>query len=239
MTFIFLIILLSIAFLSNVAISGYSLEDLTMSLIKIKVANSESMMPDKNGILESEYSHGTGFYISNDGMILTAQHVIDKRSAFNSDPITCLDMTGDQPFGPIIIWEDKKNDVAILQHPNNLKKIKFFIDIFNQAGKIKKGSTCYCIGFPNEVQNFYKIVSFSVGTIILENTNLPGHEKVHYRKNTVVSSCDVVPGFSGGIIVDESFLPISMIIGSMKNNKQNASFSRRIRQLREIVDAHK
>ena len=232
MIFIALTALLS---LTSEAKSEYSLEHITKSLVKIKVSNSDALLPDRSGIIESDYSYGTGFYISKDGLILTAKHVLDKRSKFNSDPITCLDMNNNQPFGPIIVFEDKNSDVALLRNPRS-GKIKYFIDIFDDASKLKKGLECYCIGFPNEVQNLYKIVSFSLGEIEFIGKNLPGHEKLPYRKKVIVSSCDVVSGFSGGIIIDKYFLPIGLILGSIESNEGTVCFARRINQLRQILN---
>jgi hypothetical protein len=138
----------------------YSLDHIVNSLIKIKTINSDALLPDQNGVIESDYSYGTGFYISKDGLFLTAQHVIKRRSKFNSDPITCLDMNNSKPFGPIIEFEDEKNDIALLRNPNPVE-YKNYISIDESISKIKKGLGCYCIGFPQEVQNMYKIGNYS------------------------------------------------------------------------------
>jgi S1-C subfamily serine protease len=211
----------------------YSLDHVINSLIKIKTINSDALLPDQNGVIESDYSYGTGFYISKSGLFLTAQHVIKNRSKFNSDPITCLDMNNSKAFGPIIEFEDEKNDIALLRNPNPVE-YENYIDI-NNINEIKKGLGCYCIGFPQEVQNFYKMVSLSHGKIQYILKNLKGYNKLPYRKKVFITSCDVVSGFSGGIVIDEYFQPLGLIVGSIENRNALSCYAKRINEIQKII----
>lgn len=218
--------------------NSYSSYDrIIKSIVKIQVDESGELDVDANGIVQSDYSLGSGFYISENGLFLTAAHVIAKRTNNISNPISCFDLDRGETFGPDIIFEDKNSDIALLQNPmyTGREKNNYYIDIFSKASNIKEGMSCYSIGFPNEVHGYNKIMSISFGKILGIDKNLRGYNKLPYRKKVVISSCEVVSGFSGGIMIDSAFLPIGMILGSIEQKGEKQSFVRRISDIRRVV----
>ena len=95
------IICLSVFILSNIPLFSQvnSLEKLNKCLIKIQVNNTSELLLDSTGIIEEDYSLGTGFYISSDGLFLTAAHVIKGRNKNEEAEQNCQNGLGKRPKG--------------------------------------------------------------------------------------------------------------------------------------------
>lgn len=182
---------------------------------------------------------GSGFYISSNGLILTAAHVIHQVSDLQSTPISGIDLNVKQSFGLIVLITDEESDIALLQNPHftaRNTRNKFYIDVFNKNASLIKGKECFNLGFPNEIHNFNTIFALSRGEIYRKSINLNGHEKLPWRKNVLLINSDVTSGFSGGLVIDSHHYPVGMIIGSYRKNGQNYSIIRKIEDIRDFLE---
>lgn len=231
-----LVLVLITIYIGNLSFSQNTIDGIAKSLVKIKTYNSDNYSVDRFGVVESEYSYGTGIYISEYGHILTAYHVIEESSSMSTDPYTCTSHNG-EIFTPLYVWHDKNLDIAILLDPNytGIKTNKNFINLKNISNNIKKGHQCISFGFPNEIQNVEEILAISTGIIKYVDKNLPGHNKLKYRKNVIVTSSNVIPGFSGGIVTDINMFPIGVILGTYNYSNKKYSFVRNFEEIRDTI----
>ena len=217
-----------------------SLESLPKCLIRIQVNNTNKLLLDSTGIIEEDYSLGTGFYISEDGLFLTAAHVIKDRNKDNEGSISCYDSNSENPhFVPIVIFEDTKTDIALLQNVNYTnygKRNKYYFDLKNYNKEANKVNlNIYSFGFPNEFQGYDKITSFSVGKVLEINTDLEGFKKLPERRNVSLSNTVVLAGCSGGIITDFSFNPIGLILGSILQKNKRTTYFKSIYDVKSVL----
>lgn len=217
-----------------------SLEDLDKCLIKIQVNNTNELILDSTGIIEEDYSLGTGFYISSDGLFLTAAHVIKDRNKDEEGSISCYDNNQkNNNFVPIIIFEDIEKDIALLQNvafTSFGKQNKFYINIENYKTEQNiVDLAIYSFGYPNELHAYNKISSYSVGKVLEINKNLQGYKKLPDRKNVSLATTVVLSGCSGGIITDFSYSPIGLILGSILENNTRKTYYKSLYDVRKIL----
>ena len=197
-------------------------------LIRIQVYNTNSFEVDSAGLIEGDYSLGSGFYISNDGLFITAAHVIKKRNKDNPAAIKCYDYSSVAGFTVRVIFEDEYSDIALLQnekYTNFGETNKYFISMHNNINpKVKKGNEVFAFGYPNSLQGYNRICAFTSGIILQSNTNLNGYKKEKSRANVAIANCEVISGFSGGIITEKNFSPLGIILGSIVDNKRSTYF---------------
>ena len=218
-----------------------SLEYILKSMVRIQVVTTEELNVEVDGTIQKKFSYGSGFYISKSGLILTAAHVINKASKLCKSPLQGYDFNTNRLSGLTIVFIDYTTDIALLQNEyytsrEHFNKNKFFINLNKKTSSIKKDMTCFCIGFPNEIQKLDGICSLSFGKILSTSKNLPGYKKMMWRKNVLLSSCKVTSGFSGGLVVDSNFLPIGIIIGSHEKKNTSQSIIRKVKDIRKLLD---
>jgi|WetSurMetagenome_2_1015567.scaffolds.fasta_scaffold00376_8 S1-C subfamily serine protease len=237
------ILVVSFILISNYNYSQISnLESLNRCLVKIQVNKTEGITIDSSGIIEEDYSLGTGFYISADGLFLTAAHVIKKRNIHTTAAISCYDYNSNDNFVPIIVFEDIKNDIAILQNVTYTgfgKSNTFYMNLNSLSNSINKiGSKIYAFGYPNELQKTLKVCAFSIGTILSINYNLDGFKKLPERANVSLADCVVISGFSGGIVTDFSYKPLGLILGSVIEKNKRITYFKSLDQVIKILKAN-
>jgi len=239
---IWTLIALAEIFSGQVFCQTSDLESLVKCLIRIKVNKTEIHINDSTEILEEDYSQGTGIYISETGLFITAEHIIRNRNKKSPSPIGCTDNIIEESFGATIIYEDYENDVALLQNPvyTEYHKVnKYFINLNNCSElPTKVGTKIYSFGYPNELRKLNKIYAFSMGKIISKNTDLEGHEVLPYRANVSIADCSVVSGFSGGIITDYDYKPIGLILGSIIEKNRRLTYFKSLAQIKKIMENH-
>lgn len=204
-----------------------NLDVISKSLVKFKVNKTEKLDIDSTSNVQFDFSYGSGFYISKNGLILTAYHVIEKMSPLNKSPISGYDLELNRSFGLTLVFVDKDNDIALLQNPyftQRGKEKQFYINILNFHKDINYNAKCICIGFPNCIQEFGQIFALSIGSIINTQTDLDDYKKNKWKKNLIVSSNEVISGFSGGLAVDFKYTPIGMILASGFKQKKSQTY---------------
>ena len=128
--------------------------------------------------------HGTGFFVSNDGKIVTNNHVVD-----GCQKVIWIDTTDGQQGTAVILATDASNDLALLA--SDLKAPA--VAIFRNPDILAPGSDVTVIGY---------------GTIKLPPIRprlTPGTYKAHNSNRTRFQmEAAVRPGNSGGPVLDES-----------------------------------
>ena len=231
-----------LVFVSNNCISQ-DLFSIAKSMVKIQVNTATEVEIDSAGIVSDRYSKGSGFYISDKGLILTAAHVISKRNKSRSSSLTCYDNISNKAFSVNIIYENLDLDIAILENTeftnfkNRNRRLKNFVNI-SKYSKIKPTKNkVLALGFPSGLNNDrHNLFSFSTGEILKFNTSIIGYGKIKSRKDVIVTTSVVHAGFSGGVLLDSNFIPLGLILGSIVDDKQNdrcyaKSFERIFRDL--------
>lgn len=219
-----------------------NLQDISKCLVKIQVNNTSELLIDSTGIIEEDYSLGTGFYISSDGLFLTAAHVLKDRNKDEDGNISCYENTPNSNFVPIIIFEDYENDIALLQnvsYTNHDSSCEHYIDImkFNKDLNKKKNEV-FSFGFPNDFHGYNRITSFSFGNVLATDINLQGYKKLPERKNVSLANCVVLSGCSGGLITDSLFRPVGLILGSILENNTRKTYYKSISDIKELIEEY-
>ena len=136
---------------------------------------------------------GSGFLISEDGLILTSQHVVSDPDA---DYMAILEPT--KKYSAKILARDQINDVAILKiHANNLPYLEL-----SDSDKIELGQEVVAVG--NALGEFHDTVSAGIVSGLSRYiTAFSGfnHETARLR-GLIQTDAAINPGNSGGPLVD-------------------------------------
>jgi len=148
---------------------------------------------------------GTGFLISKEGYIATANHVISSASLIVVRfPFLNLD------FKAEVISGDENNDVALLKIPKTQLNSYLSADIpffISNRNKFDLGQDVYSYGYPLG-ENLGNKPSFSDGRI-------SSFEGISGDKTTYRISNPIQPGNSGGPIVDNKGRLLGIIVSSL------------------------
>lgn len=149
--------------------------------------------------------HGTGFMVGNDGLLLTAQHVVDGARH------VVVRLPGKDGFTPArVVHSNKKEDIAVLSIEEPIAAIELGDD---KAG-LQVRQTIFAIGYPMDPSRKQAQSARGIVAGALEN-------------GTVQLDIAVNPGNSGGPLVDESNRVVGMIVarGDVENGVQGMGFA--------------
>lgn len=195
----------------------------TDSYIKIFPTYEQANEP-----IASEWrSSGTGFFIDENGYIVTNYHVIDEGSTFEVD-VTTNGQT--KSLSAKIVSFDKQNDLAILKIDSpNFKRLKNLQYSFNTSTQ-DVGTSVFALGFPL-TQIMGKEIKFTDGKI---------SSKSGYQGDitTYQITVPIQSGNSGGPLFDEKGNLVGITSSGL--NKQiadNANYAIKTSYLKLLIDA--
>ena len=173
------------------------LDELSKKGFKSTLAHNVSVRKKK-----SLSSQGSGFFINNEGLLVTNYHVIRNASIIN------VKMASGRVFQASVIASDKRNDIAILK-PNTLmiNKKWFELDLYKNN---PLASQIVVIGYPlssvlgTEVRITQGIISSNVG-IKSDNSRFQ-------------ISASIQPGNSGGPIINKNNLVVGIASSKLSDN---------------------
>jgi hypothetical protein len=139
-------------------------------------------------------SGGSGVVITDDGVIATANHILDNCSFIKVLFENSRDNIGYETY--TILFKDKNRDMALIKINKNTKKI----DICLKNGSVKRGQKIVSIGSPLGLMN-----TFGDGIV----SGFRDFGKLKFIQNTAPSS----PGSSGGALLNEKGELIGIIAG--------------------------
>lgn len=131
-----------------------------------------------------EYGYGTGFFISQDGYILTNHHVVEEADAIT---VTLQDRT---ELDAVLVGSDETADVAVLKVKGN----KFPALPIAKGDKLRVGEPVLAIGSP-----FGFDYSASAGIVSAKSRNLGKEAAVPFIQSDVALN----PGNSGGPLFNQ------------------------------------
>ena len=190
--------------------------------------DSGVVMPKfKDGLKEStKIGGGSGFIISQDGMIITNKHVVRDTEA----KYTVLTNNGDE-YDVVKMYRDPLNDLAILKiEATNLKPLAL-----GDSSKLKLGQLAIAIGTPlGEFQNTITTgVISGLGRGITAGSPFEGF--VEKLDGVIQTDAAISPGNSGGPLLNSS----GQVIGvntAIAGEGQNIGFAIPVNIVKELID---
>lgn len=149
----------------------------------------------ENGTEEKEVGGGSGFVVSNDGMIVTNHHVVSDESARYS--VVLIDGT---VYPVDVLAKDADLDIAVLKIAAPLEKALTFIE-FGDSNTLKLGQTVVAIG--NALAEFQN--SVSVGVISGLSRSIVASDswgRSEQLDQVIQTDAAINPGNSGGPLLN-------------------------------------
>ena len=160
-----------------------------------KVVGISKLKETGNSILskssESELGLGTGFIVTEDGYIVSNEHVTG--SKYSRCYITLENGTN---YDGTVVWSDSDLDLSITKiEAENLKYINL-----GDSSKIRVGETVYAIGNPIGFEFRRTVTS---GIISSKNRTIKLEEKdsASYMSDLIQTDATINPGNSGGPLI--------------------------------------
>lgn len=151
----------------------------------------------KRPVLDGNWdSSGTGFFITEDGHLVTCEHVVDDGKLFSV-------RTAGGTFAATVIATDKTNDVAILKVSGK------FTPLAINTNALTLGQAAFTIGFPNiDIQGLAP--KYTDGKV----SSLSG---IHDDASAFQISVPVQPGNSGGPLTDAGGNVIGIVVARLND----------------------
>lgn len=136
---------------------------------------------------------GTGFIVSEDGYIVTNQHVSGEKNS------TCyVTLEDGRIFKADVVWADEDLDLSII-------KIKItgasYLSLAD-SDEINIAETVYAIGNPIGYE-FQRTVTSGIVSGLDRTIKIEENEKSYYMENLIQTDATINPGNSGGPLIDK------------------------------------
>lgn len=176
----------------------------------------------------SKLGLGTGIIVSEDGYILTNQHVAGSKYS------TCyVTLENGKDYKANVVWADEDLDLAIIKI--NVKGLQFVN--LGDSDKVRTGETVYAIGNPIGFE-FQKTVTSGIISGINRTIKLEEDEKVSYMEDLIQTDATINPGNSGGPLIN----PQGDVIGinTVKiTSAEGIGFAIPINIVKPIIESYK
>ncbi len=146
----------------------------------------------KDGI--KQLGLGTGVIVSEDGYILTNEHVSGEK--YSKCYIT---LKNGNDYQANVLWSDSDLDLAIVKI--NVRGLPYVS--LGDSDKIKPGQHVYAIGNPLGFE-FQRTVTSGIISAVNRTIKLEENEKVSYMEDLIQTDATINPGNSGGPLIDAS-----------------------------------
>ena len=164
-----------------------------MDAVEKRISNDEVAL-----FAYPELSHGSGFIVSPNGVIITNAHVV-KINGEKAESISVKLKDMEKTFPAVLIYSDDESDIAFLKIDLQWKGEYFLLNESTINNSWKKGEKVWLWGFPMEAKEHD--VSLSEGII---NRTVENNTKIQV-------SATANPGNSGGPAVDNENRLIGII----------------------------
>ncbi len=184
--------------------------------------------PCQKGTKKQEVGGGTGFAVSEDGLILTNKHVVsDKKAEYTV-------LTNDGKKYPAKVLDlDPFLDIAVIK----VNGVKFKPVVLGDSDKLKLGQTVIAIG--NALGEFRNTVSVGVVSGLSRNivASSVGYEK-EVIQGVIQTDAAINPGNSGGPLLNLKGEVIG-INTAIVSGAQNIGFAIPINQAKRVINSIK
>lgn len=137
---------------------------------------------------------GTGFIVSNDGYIVTNQHVSGEKNN------TCyVTLETGKTYKASVVWTDVDLDLSIIKiNVNNLDYL-----ILGDSDKIKIAEQVYAIGNPIGFE-FQRTVTSGIISGLNRTIKIEEDGKTSYMEDLIQTDATINPGNSGGPLINKN-----------------------------------
>lgn len=142
---------------------------------------------------------GTGIVVSEDGYILTNEHVSGAR--YSNCYVT---LENGKVYNATVEWSDSDLDLSIIKI--NMKGLKYAT--LGDSNNIKVGHTVYAIGNPIGFE-FQRTVTAGIISALNRTIKLEEENKISYMSDLIQTDATINPGNSGGPLIT----PRGQVIG--------------------------
>jgi S1-C subfamily serine protease len=184
------------------------------------------MYPNVSNEIESSdnyISSGTGFFISNDGYLVTNHHIV--RDAKNLS-VQIKSENGLKDYKAEIVSDDKKNDLTILKISNTDFQFNNEIPFLINGNEFPIGTSVYTLGYPM-IETMGESIKLSDG-IISSNSGYMSNSSV-YQVTVPIN-----PGNSGGPLFDKDGNLVG-IINAKYSGAENVTYAIKSKYLLEML----
>lgn len=134
---------------------------------------------------------GTGVIVSEDGYILTNQHVAGAKYS------TCyVTLENGKEYKANVVWADEDLDLAIIKI--SVKGLQYVS--LGDSDSVRTGETAYAIGNPIGFE-FQKTVTAGIISGVNRTIKLEEEDKVSYMEDLIQTDATINPGNSGGPLI--------------------------------------
>jgi serine protease Do len=188
----------------------------------------EKNQNDNNGTEKQEVGGGSGFIISEDGLVVTNKHVVSDQSA------SYTVMTNDgKKYEAQVMAIDPVNDVAILKiNASGLPVLEL-----GDSGNLKIGQTVIAIG--NSLGEFRNTVSKGIISGLKRNVTAgDGFGQAENLSEVIQTDAAINPGNSGGPLLNISGQVIGVNV-AMAQGAENIGFALPINLVKKDIESVK
>lgn len=146
-----------------------------------------------DGYLMSGISSGSGFIISDDGLVVTNAHVV---SSSTDGKVLVTTMNGKKRTG-VVHSLDAASDIALVQLDNDFKGEKYPTVVLGSSRKLRNGEFVVALGSPMQLQNS---CSFGIVSATARHARELGFRKS--RSEFIQTDAAINQGNSGGPLVN-------------------------------------
>lgn len=166
------------------------IEETTRKVVGIsKLKNTGSSIFSKS--TESELGLGTGFIVSEDGYIISNEHVTG--SKYSQCYVT---LENGNNYQANVIWSDSDLDLSIIKiNTKNLEYVKL-----GDSNKMRVGEAVYAIGNPIGFE-FRRTVTAGIVSAKNRTIKIEEQNKLSYMTDLIQTDATINPGNSGGPLI--------------------------------------
>ena len=169
------------------------IENINNAVVGIsKIANKGTTIFLQDGA--SNLGLGTGFIVSNDGYIVTNQHVSGEKNS------TCyVTLENGKNYKASVVWSDTDLDLSIIKI--NVKNLDYLH--LGDSDKIKVAEQVYAIGNPIGFE-FQRTVTSGIISGLNRTIKLEEDGKTSYMEDLIQTDATINPGNSGGPLINKN-----------------------------------
>lgn len=183
----------------------------------------------KNGTQEREVGGGSGFIVTQDGMIVTNHHVVADEAARYS-----VLMNDGTVYGTDILARDAELDIAILKISEPLKSPLTVVH-FGASDELQLGQTVIAIG--NALAEFQNSVSVGVVSGLSRSIAASdGFGKIEHLDQVIQTDAAINPGNSGGPLLNLAGEVVGVNVATSRG-ADNIGFAIPAQVVKQVVDS--
>ena len=143
-------------------------------------------------ITESELGLGTGIIVTDNGYILSNEHVAGTK--YSKCYIT---LENGNNYDGTVVWSDSSLDLAIIKI--NVKNLEYVT--LGDSDKIRVGESVYAIGNPIGFE-FRRTVTFGIISAKNRSIKIEENDQLSYMTDLIQTDATINPGNSGGPLIN-------------------------------------